>query len=219
MGLAVLLTPAIIGLFWGAPLITRELETGTFRLAWNQSVTRTRWMAVKLGLIGLAAMAATGLFSLMITWWADPIDRVTTSGWRAGYDVVHRLAPLVFDARGITPIGYAAFAFALGITAGVLIRRTLPAMAATLAAFAAVQIALPTGPPAPDHAGPDDHHVRVRRRKTSAPSPPPSSPVSLRPGSSPAERSTQRGSRSPRSPPPAFLTLGRQSSTRAPGSA
>jgi len=42
-GLGILyLTPALIGLFWGAPLVTRELEAGTFRLAWNQSVTRTR---------------------------------------------------------------------------------------------------------------------------------------------------------------------------------
>ena len=30
----------------------RELEAGTFRLAWNQSVTRTRWLTVKLVLIG-----------------------------------------------------------------------------------------------------------------------------------------------------------------------
>ena len=52
--------PALIGIFWGAPLVTRELEAGTFRLAWNQSVTRARWMAVKLGLIGLAAMATAG---------------------------------------------------------------------------------------------------------------------------------------------------------------
>ena len=41
--------PALIGAFWGAPLITREFEAGTFRLAWNQSVTRARWLAIKLG--------------------------------------------------------------------------------------------------------------------------------------------------------------------------
>ena len=70
-----IVAPAIIGIFWGAPLVTRELEAGTFRLAWNQSVTRTRWLAVKLGLTGLAAMATAGLLSLMITWWASPIDR------------------------------------------------------------------------------------------------------------------------------------------------
>ncbi|HWN60785.1 MAG TPA: ABC transporter permease, partial [Streptosporangiaceae bacterium] len=75
-GLGILyLTPALIGLFWGAPLVTRELEAGTFRLAWNQSVTRTRWMAVKLALIGLATMVTAGLLSLLITWWAGPIDR------------------------------------------------------------------------------------------------------------------------------------------------
>ena len=48
-GAALYLTPALIGTFWGAPLVTRELEAGTLRLAWNQSVTRTRWMAAKLG--------------------------------------------------------------------------------------------------------------------------------------------------------------------------
>ena len=70
-GIAVLyLTPATIGIFWGAPLISRELETGTFRLAWTQSISRTRWLAVKLGLTGLASMATAGLLSLMVTWWS-----------------------------------------------------------------------------------------------------------------------------------------------------
>ena len=68
-------TPGIIGVFWGAPLVTRELEAGTFRLAWNQGVTRTRWIAVKLAAVGLAAMAVSGLLSLAVTWWASPVDR------------------------------------------------------------------------------------------------------------------------------------------------
>ena len=61
----ILLAPAVIGLFWGAPLIARELETGTAALAWNQSVTRTRWLAVKLAIGGLTAMAVTEALSLM----------------------------------------------------------------------------------------------------------------------------------------------------------
>jgi hypothetical protein len=135
--------PAIIGVFWGAPLVSREIETGTFRLAWNQSVTRTRWLAVKAGLIGLAAMATAGLLSLMVTWWASPIDRALgLPGGRNGPSGVNRFAPLLFGARGITPIGYAAFAFALGVTAGVLIRRTIPAMATTLAVFSAALITM-----------------------------------------------------------------------------
>jgi hypothetical protein len=131
-----LVLPALIGLFWGAPLIARELEAGTHRLVWSQSITRTRWLAVKLGLVGLAAMTAAGLGSLAVTWWAGPLDKSAAGDFP-------RMAPLVFDARGIVPIGYAAFALALGVTVGMLVRRTVPAMALTLAVFVVVQIAMP----------------------------------------------------------------------------
>jgi ABC-type transport system involved in multi-copper enzyme maturation permease subunit len=142
-GLAVMyLVPALIGIFWGAPLISREFETGSFRLAWNQSVTRTRWVLAKLSLIGLAAVAGAGLLSLAITWWASPIEQALSDG-QSGSKFLP-LSPLVFGARGIAPLGYAAFAFVLGVTAGVLIRRTVPAMAVTLAIFAGLQILMPT---------------------------------------------------------------------------
>jgi hypothetical protein len=142
-GLAVMyLVPALIGIFWGAPLISREFETGSFRLAWNQSVTRTRWVVTKLSLIGLAAVAAAGLLSLAITWWASPIEQALSDG-QAGSHFLP-LSPLVFGARGVAPLGYAAFAFVLGVTAGVLIRRTVPAMAVTLVIFAGFQILMPT---------------------------------------------------------------------------
>ncbi|HEV2779418.1 MAG TPA: ABC transporter permease [Actinophytocola sp.] len=134
----VLILPPLIGLFWGAPLIARELETGTHRLVWNQSITRTRWLAVKLGLVGLATMAAAALGSLSVTWWASTLDL------NGDNDAFPRLSSLVFDARGIVPIGYAAFAFALGMAVGMLMRRALPAMAVTLVAFAAIQIAVPS---------------------------------------------------------------------------
>jgi ABC-type transport system involved in multi-copper enzyme maturation permease subunit len=136
------LAPALIGLFWGAPLIARELETGTYRLSWNQSVTRNRWVAAKLGIVGLAAVITAGLISLMVSWSASPIDDALSLGSSNG-PISNRLSPLVFGANGIAPIGYAAFAFALGVTLGVLFRRTLPAMALTLAIFAAVQILVP----------------------------------------------------------------------------
>jgi len=132
------LVPALIGLFWGAPLIARESEAGTHQLAWNQSVTRTRWVAIKLGLIGLAAVATAGLLSLMISWWASPLYQAAQKGGQNGLSI-DRLVPPLFGATGIAPVGYAAFAFALGVTAGVLIRRTIPAMAVTLVIFAAVQ--------------------------------------------------------------------------------
>ncbi|HEV2640653.1 MAG TPA: ABC transporter permease subunit [Actinocrinis sp.] len=125
--------PALIGIFWGAPLIGRELETGSYQLAWNQSVTRTRWLAVKLAGIALASMATAGLLSYLLTWWAGPLDQI------AG----NRFAALSFSTRDIVPLGYAAFAFALGATAGLMLRRTIPAMAVTLAVFIGIQILVP----------------------------------------------------------------------------
>jgi hypothetical protein len=137
-----LLVPALIGTFWAAPLLTREFEAGTFQLAWTQSVTRTRWLAAKLGVGALVAMATAGLFSLLLTWWSGPID--TAAPFDKGNSITFlRLGFVLFPTRGIAPLGYAAFAFALGVTAGVLIRRTVPAMATTLGTFLFIQIAWP----------------------------------------------------------------------------
>jgi hypothetical protein len=134
--------PGLIGIFWGAPLITREIETGTFRLVWTQSVMRSRWLAVKVGLIGLVALASAGLLSVMASWWMNPLYQASTEA--SGSDsAIARLTPAIFGANGIAPIGYAAFAFALGLTLGVLIRHTIPAMAATLAVFAGIQASWP----------------------------------------------------------------------------
>jgi ABC-2 family transporter protein len=130
-GTVLVAVPGLVGAFWGAPLVTRELETGTHQLAWTQGVTRTRWLAVKLAVVGLASVAVTGLLSLMVTWWSSPMDRARMDRFGAG----------MFGERNIAPLGYAAFAFMLGVVFGVLIRRTLPAMAATLAAFLAVRLA------------------------------------------------------------------------------
>lgn len=117
-----LLLPAVTGVFWAAPLVARELDSGTYRLAWTQGVSRTRWLTTKLVVVGVAGVVATGLLTLLVTWWFTPLDQLGGN----------RFDPSVFQVRDIAPIGYAAFAFALGVAAGVLTRRTLPAMAITL---------------------------------------------------------------------------------------
>jgi ABC-type transport system involved in multi-copper enzyme maturation permease subunit len=135
------LLPAVVGVFWGVPLVARELETGTHNLIWNQSITRKRWLTTKLGVGVLAAMVAGGLLSTAVTWWASPIDAAAAQ--ETEYFAMTRLSPVFFAARGIVPIGYAAFAFVLGIAVGILLRRTVAAMAVTLVVFAAVMIAVP----------------------------------------------------------------------------
>jgi len=129
IGLLVVAGPALIGAFWGAPLITREIETGTHRLVWNQTVTRRTWLTVKLVLVGGVSVALTGALSLLLTWAAEPFDKLVDS----------RFEPLTFAARDLAPFGYAILAFTLGLTVGVLARKTLVAMAITLVAFAAFQ--------------------------------------------------------------------------------
>lgn len=134
LGLSAILLglPALLGIFWGAPLIAREFETGTFRLAWTQSVTRTHWLGVKLGLVALSGMVVAGLLSLMVTWWFSPIDRVS----------VNQFQPTMFYARNIVPVALVAFAVVLGITSGLVMRRTLPAMAMTLAGVICAMLAV-----------------------------------------------------------------------------
>jgi hypothetical protein len=110
--------------------VAREVESGTFRLAWTQSISRARWTLTKLVLLGLAGLAVAGLCSLLVTWWSSPLDFVVGAGPFAHY-----------DTRGIVPIAYAAFAFAVGVATGALIRRTVAAMAATLVVFVALRVA------------------------------------------------------------------------------
>lgn len=120
--------PAVLGIFWGAPLIARELESGTFRLALTQGVSRRRWVLTKLALGALGTATIAGLLTLTITWWYRSVDKVSTTPFS------------VFDRRDVVPIGYAVFAFALGALAGVIIRRTVPAMAATLGGFVVARV-------------------------------------------------------------------------------
>ena len=121
--------PAVLGILVGAPLLAHEFETGTAQYAWTQSVTRRRWLAVKAGWPLLAAAAIGGIVSALVTWWSGPNNALQANEFNPGR----------FDIMGIVPVGYAVFAVALGIAAGALLRRTLPAIAVTLAGFIAVR--------------------------------------------------------------------------------
>jgi hypothetical protein len=115
--------PLLAGIFWGAPLLARELETGTHRLAWTQSVPRSRWLLAKVGWLGLA-VTVTGLtLGLMTTAWlaASGGDRFANSTY--------------FGATGVAVGAWWLFSFLLGASAGGVVRRLLPAMVVTVAVF------------------------------------------------------------------------------------
>jgi len=123
-----LVTPALLGVFWGAPLLAREFEAGTYRVAWTQSVTRRRWLTTRLAVGAGAVMTIAGILTLTVTWWYRALDKVGSNQ----YDL--------FERRDIVPIGYAVFAFAAGALIGAVIRRVVPAMAATIGVYAGARI-------------------------------------------------------------------------------
>jgi hypothetical protein len=132
VGFLVIMTlgaPVLAGLFWGAPLVAAELEAGTTEFAWVQGVTRRRWLAVRTGWMLLAAAVWGGVISALVTWWSGPDNALNLDAFNNGR----------FDIMGIVPVAYAVFAMALGIASGTLLRRTLPAMAVTLAGFIGVR--------------------------------------------------------------------------------
>ncbi|MGN9890159.1 transporter [Micromonospora sp. L31] len=125
--------PVLVGLFWGAPLVAREVEHGTHRFVWTQGVGRTRWALVKFGLVGAAVVVLAVCYGLGMSWWVEPLTQAAHEG---------RLGVIVFDLQGIVPIGYTLFAVALGIFAGTVWKRMLPAMGITLAGFIGVRAAV-----------------------------------------------------------------------------
>jgi hypothetical protein len=121
-----LIVPLLIGVFLGAPLVARELERGTFRLIWTQSVTQLRWLLVKVGAQLAITLIAFAIISQLVTWY-----NVRTGSLAVSWDN--------FDVVGFVPLAYMVFALALGIAAGALLRNTVVAMFVTLIGYPLVR--------------------------------------------------------------------------------
>jgi hypothetical protein len=119
-----LAVPVLLGAFTGAPVLARELESGTFRFAWTQGAGRLRLAAARL--IPLAAaltVAAYGL-SALFSWYFTPFLRFGNTG---GYPMQ------VFGNLGVDFAAWALFSFTLAAFLGVLLRRAVAATAVSLA--------------------------------------------------------------------------------------
>jgi ABC-type transport system involved in multi-copper enzyme maturation permease subunit len=124
-----LILPGLIGVIVGAPLIARELEFGTWRLAWSQTVSRTRWLTMKLALVTGGVVVLGAAMTALITWYRAPMDRLTG-----------HFLPNAYDFEGLVLTAYILCAFGFAVLAGLLLRRSLPAMVAAFVPWLAVRL-------------------------------------------------------------------------------
>lgn len=127
------LVPMLVAMLVGAPLVARELEHGTHRMIWTQGATRLRWLGVKLALVLAGCLVAEGILIALLTWWNGPFSQLRGN-----------FSQNAFDLEGTAPVAYMAFALAVAVAAGTLLRRALPAMALTIALFLGVRLPVDT---------------------------------------------------------------------------
>jgi hypothetical protein len=124
-----LIVPGLIGVLVGAPLIARELEYGTWRLAWSQSVPRARWLTVKLATVTGGLIVLGSAMTAVITWYRAPMDQL-----------IGHLLHNSYDFEGLVPTAYILCAFGFAVLAGLLIQRSIPAMIAAFIPWLAIRI-------------------------------------------------------------------------------
>lgn len=127
-----ILLPVVLGAFVAAPLIAREVDQGTHALVWTQSVTRRRWLAGKVGVVVAGSLVLSGAVSALVTWWSRTTNALDGDRFHGAQ----------FDTQNLVPVAFTLFAVALGLAAGAALRRTLPAVVATVFAYVAVRLAV-----------------------------------------------------------------------------
>jgi hypothetical protein len=126
------LVPGLIGVALAAPTVF-DLEDGGVVFGWTQGLTRRHWVGVKLAVALASALAATGLLTVLLTWYRQPLDAVHG-----------RLDNSVFDVEWIVPLAYATFALGLGLAIGVVWKRAVPAFVLAFVAYVASRLFVDT---------------------------------------------------------------------------
>jgi hypothetical protein len=132
LAMFLLLVPVLLGMFAGAPVFAREIEQGTHIFGLTQSIGRTRWWATKLVVAGLPVTVAMTVLGLVNAWALAPLNFMMSG----------RMRTPLFESQGLVLGAYTVAAFAIGATAGLLVRNTLAAMAITLGGYAAALVVL-----------------------------------------------------------------------------
>lgn len=124
--IVLVLLPGLVGAFVGAPVLAREMETGTFRYTWTQGAGRMRWAVSQLVAGALGVAVVTGAFGILVAWHNQPLTDV---------GITARLHSTAFSTTGLAMVGWALIGDALGVFAGLVWRRVLPALATAFAAW------------------------------------------------------------------------------------
>jgi hypothetical protein len=124
--------PILLGAFVGVTVVARETEHATNVLVWSQTVTRRRWTLSKFGVAVGGTFAVSATVAALVTWWSGTPNALYGN----------RFEGTEFDTQNVVPVAFSLFAVGLGIAAGSLLRRTLPALAATVGVYAAVRVAV-----------------------------------------------------------------------------
>lgn len=117
MGVLIFLSFAA-GLFLGVPIVARELERGTARLAWSLAPSRMRWFLARL----LPVLVLLALVTFLAGIAADRYVAATTSE----SDLANSFTN--FGFRGLLIASRAVFIFAVGVAVGSIVGRALPAI-------------------------------------------------------------------------------------------
>ncbi|AUG75076.1 ABC transporter permease [Kitasatospora sp. MMS16-BH015] len=129
--------PPALGLFLGAPLLAREFETGTYRLAWTQSVSRRRWLAARLGVPLAVTLLGSTLLAVVSTWWVNVIEgRFAVPGY------YHWFTWLSRSTEGPAVVGFSLLGVALGAAVGLVTRRVVASMAVTAVLMLVLRLAI-----------------------------------------------------------------------------
>lgn len=133
MGLPLFVLPGVVGAFVAGPMIARELESGTYKLAWTQSVTPARWLMVKLAVPTAWTVAFVSVAVPLHRWaWATrPVEDIAPGLWHE---------PVRYAGMGPLPVAYALLGIAAGALVGLLVRRTVVALSVTALAMGTVMM-------------------------------------------------------------------------------
>ncbi|MFC9678210.1 ABC transporter permease [Streptomyces sp. NPDC056948] len=124
--------PLLTGVLLGAPLIAGDLESGTAKLVTSQSVSRLRWLTMKLAMPAALIALSTVVLAAVFNWWWSPVKgRSDTLEWTSG---------AFFDVTSVMPVAYALLTFAVGAAVGMVLRRTLVSMVVTLGVVVAIGV-------------------------------------------------------------------------------